>query len=123
MSVATAVDPTTLAVVQGWMGQIANEMDLTLVRSAFSTVISEQCDRACGLYSADDGGTIVQGTTGLPMFVGSMQFAVRAVREKVLAEGDAVAGDVYCVNDPYVAGTHLDDVKLDQPLFHARVMI
>jgi N-methylhydantoinase B len=122
MSVAAAVDPTTLAVVQGWMGQIANEMDLTLVRSAFSTVISEQCDRACGLYSADDGGTIVQGTTGLPMFVGSMQFAVSAVREKLLAEGDAAPGDVYCLNDPYLAGTHLHDVKLVQPFFHDGVL-
>ncbi len=118
MSVATTVEPTTLAVVQGWLGQIADEMDVTLVRSAFSTVISEQCDRACGLYSADDGGTIVQGTTGLPMFVGSMQFAVRAVRDKVLAEGDAAPGDVYCLNDPYLAGTHLHDVKLVQPFFY-----
>lgn len=120
MSVESAarVDPTTLAVVHGWLGQIANEMDITLARSAFSTVISEQLDRACGVYSATDGGTIVQGETGLPMFVGTMEFAVRAVLAKVAREGDARPGDVYCLNDPYLAGTHLHDVKLVQPFFY-----
>lgn len=111
-----SVDPTTLAVVKGWLEQIAAEMDTVLVRSAFSTVISEQFDRACGLFEAGDGGTIVQGPTGLPVFVGSMQFAVQAVIARAAARG-VHPGDVWMLNDPYLAGTHLHDFKLVQPFF------
>ncbi|HZU07710.1 MAG TPA: hydantoinase B/oxoprolinase family protein [Chloroflexota bacterium] len=110
------VDPTTLAVVRGWLQQIADEMDTVLVRSAFSTVISEQYDRACGLFEADSGGTIVQGRTGLPVFVGSMQFAVQSLLPRLRQRGVA-PGDVWMLNDPYLAGTHLHDFKLVKPFF------
>ncbi len=110
------VDPTSLAVVKGWLEQIADEMDMVLVRSAFSTVISEQYDRACGLFQADDGGTIVQGKTGLPVFVGSMQFAVQSVIARARRRGIR-PGDVWMLNDPYLAGTHLHDFKLVKPFF------
>src|SRR5262249_32128462 len=113
---AMTVDPTTLAVVKGWLEQIADEMDTVLARSAISTVISEQYDRACGLFEAGDGGTIVQGKTGLPVFVGSMQFAVQSVI-RWAAERDNRPGDVWMLNDPYLAGTHLHDFKLVQPFY------
>ena len=116
-NVAVKVDPMTLAVIKGWLEQIADEMDMILVRSAFSTVISEQYDRACGIYAAETGGTVVQGRTGLPIFVGTMQFAAGAVVEKVKVQGTE-PGDIFIVNDPYVAGTHLHDVRLVKPFFY-----
>jgi len=111
------VDPTTLAVLQGWLEQIANEMDMALVHSAFSTIISEQYDRACGIYDAHTGGTIVMGRTGLPMFVGCMQFCVAAVLDKAKQEPPQ-PGDIFMLNDPFIAGTHLHDVKLVRPFFY-----
>lgn len=111
------LNPTTLAVIKGWLEQIADEMDTILVRSAFSTVISEQYDRACGIYEAQTGGTVVQGRTGLPVFVGAMQFAVETVIRKAASRG-ADPGDVFFLNDPYLAGTHLHDVKLVKPFFY-----
>lgn len=116
-AVGAGLDPTTLAVIKGWLEQIADEMDTILARSAFSTVISEQLDRACGIYEVETGGTVVQGRTGLPVFVGTMQFAVGAVIQKV--KGEPVApGDVFIVNDPYVAGTHLHDIRLVKPFYY-----
>jgi len=111
------LDPTILAVIKGWLEQIADEMDTILARSAFSTVISEQFDRACGIYEAGRGGTVVQGKTGLPVFVGNMQFAVEAVIQKANLQG-ASPGDSFILNDPYLAGTHLHDVKLVKPFFY-----
>lgn len=111
-----SVDPTSLAVIGGWLEQIADEMDTVLARSAFSTVISEQYDRACGIFEAESGGTIVQGRTGLPVFVGSMQFAVQSVIPRARQRG-LRPGDVWMLNDPYLAGTHLHDVKLVRPFF------
>ena len=53
------IDPLTLAVVRGSLEQLAEEMDLTLKRTAFSPVISEGNDMANGLYHRDTGEVIV----------------------------------------------------------------
>jgi N-methylhydantoinase B len=59
----------------------------------------------------------VQGTTGLPIFVGAMAFAVKAVIDKADRDGDLEPGDTYLFNDPYDGGTHLNDFRLVRPLF------
>src|SRR5262249_23131518 len=76
------LDPVTLAVLKGRLEQIADEMDATLFRSAFNPIIAEAHDASHGLYDARTGETLVQGKAGLPIFVGVMAFAVKAVIEK-----------------------------------------
>ncbi len=111
------LDPVTLAILNGRLEQIADEMDATLYRSAFNPIIAEARDACHGLYHAETGDTLVQGTRGLPIFVGAMAFAVRAVIDKVAAEGDLSPGDTYIFNDPYAGGTHLNDFRLVRPVF------
>ena len=77
------LDPVTLAVLNGRLVQVADEMDATLYRSAFNPIIAEAHDACHGLYHAETGATLVQGTSGLPIFVGAMAFAVKAVIDKV----------------------------------------
>lgn len=113
----TAIDPVTLAVLKGRLEQIADEMDATLYRSAFNPIIAEARDACHGLYHAETGDTLVQGTKGLPIFVGAMAFAVRAVIEKVARDGDLQRGDTFLFNDPYAGGTHLNDFRLVRPIF------
>jgi N-methylhydantoinase B len=116
------MDPVTLAVLNGRLVQIADEMDATLYRSAFNPIIAEAHDACHGLYHAETGATLVQGTSGLPIFVGAMAFAVKAVIDKVMKDGGLAVGDTYLFNDPYDGGTHLNDVKLVRPLMrHGRV--
>ena len=67
----------------GGLVQIADEMDVTLYRSAFNPIIAEAHDACHGLYHAETGATLVQGMSGLPIFVGAMAFAVKAVIDKV----------------------------------------
>jgi len=110
------LDPVTLAVLNGRLVQIADEMDATLFRSAFNPIIAEAHDACHGLYHAQTGATLVQGTSGLPIFVGAMAFAVKAVIDKVARDGDLVAGDTFLFNDPYDGGTHLNDFRLVRPL-------
>ncbi len=112
----TTLDPVTLAVLNGRLVQIADEMDATLYRSAFNPIIAEAHDACHGLYHAETGATLVQGTSGLPIFVGAMAFAVKAVIDKVARDGDLDAGDTYLFNDPYDGGTHLNDFRLVRPL-------
>lgn len=111
------IDPILLAVLNGRLVQIADEMDATLYRSAFNPIIAEAHDACHGLYHAQTGATLVQGTTGLPIFVGAMAFAVKAVIDKAKQDGDLAEGDTYLFNDPYAGGTHLNDFRLVRPLF------
>ncbi len=111
------IDPVTLAVLKGRLEQIADEMDATLFRSAFNPIIAEAHDASHGLYDAVSGDTLVQGKSGLPIFVGVMAFAVRAVIDKVKRDGRLADGDVFLFNDPYDGGTHLSDFKLVRPYF------
>ncbi|WP_284176737.1 hydantoinase B/oxoprolinase family protein [Rhabdaerophilum sp. SD176] len=111
-----ALDPVTFAVLTGRLEQIADEMDATLYRSAFNPIIAEARDACHGLYHPETGDTLVQGQNGLPIFVGAMAFAVKAVIDKVARDGGLEEGDVFLFNDPYAGGTHLNDFRLVKPL-------
>jgi N-methylhydantoinase B len=111
------IDPVTLAILEGRLIQIADEMDATLYRSAFNPIIAEARDACHGLYDARTGDTLVQGASGLPIFVGAMAFGVRAVIAKVAKEGGLAPGDCFIFNDPVAGGTHLNDFRLVRPVF------
>ena len=109
------LDPVTLAVLRGRLEQISDEMDATLFRSAFNPIIAEAHDASHGIYDAETGATLVQGKSGLPIFVGVMAFGVKAVISKF---GTTVKpGDVFVFNDPYDGGTHVSDIRLVRPHF------
>ena len=119
MATEAPLDPVTLAVLRGRLEQIADEMDATLYRSAFNPIIAEAHDACHGLYDAQTGDTLVQGKSGLPVFVGAMAFAVRAAMQAAQSRGGTRPGDVWLFNDPYEGGTHANDFKLVRPCFRA----
>tara|TARA_R110002094_G_scaffold27163_6_gene40216 strand:+ start:637 stop:2283 length:1647 start_codon:yes stop_codon:yes gene_type:complete len=113
------IDPITLSVIQAGLQQVCDEMDLSFSRAAFSPVIAEANDRSDGIYAADDGALIAQGAGGLPVFVGTMQYSTRTLVE-MIAAGTVAApkpDDIYIVNDPYLGGTHLMDVRFARPFY------
>jgi N-methylhydantoinase B len=113
--VAAATDMLTLMVVKGALEQVVDETDATLHRSAISPAISEGHDCSHGIYHPRTGDTLVQGRLGLAIFVGAMQAAVKHVIAKYpdgLAPGDAVI-----VNDPYISGTHMQDMVVVRPVY------
>jgi len=117
ISKGSTLDPVTLAVLKGRLEQIADEMDATLYRSAFNPIIAEAHDACHGLYDAVSGDTLVQGKSGLPIFVGVMAFAVRAAAHAATPRGGMKEGDTWLFNDPYEGGTHANDFKLVRPFF------
>jgi hypothetical protein len=113
------LDTVTLSVIEAGLQQVCDEMDLAFSRSAFSPIIAEANDRSDGIYSAEDGSLIAQGVSGLPVFVGVMQYSTRTLIG-MIAEGRCLPpheGDIYIVNDPYLGGTHLMDVRFAMPVF------
>lgn len=113
------LDAITLSVIQAGLQQVCDEMDLGFSRAAFSPVIAEANDRSDGIYAADDGALIAQGAGGLPVFVGTMQYSTRTliqmIRDGQVAQPEP--GDIYIVNDPYLGGTHLMDVRFAMPFY------
>lgn len=120
-----ALDAITLSVIQAALQQTCDEMDLAFSRAAFSPVIAEANDRSDGIYSADDGSLIAQGNQGLPVFVGVMQHSTKTLIE-LIAAGSVLPpedGDIYIVNDPYLGGTHLMDVRFAMPVFRGERLL
>jgi N-methylhydantoinase B len=115
----TSIDAITLSVIQAALQQTCDEMDVAFSRAAFSPVIAEANDRSDGIYSAVDGSLIAQGAGGLPVFVGVMQYSTKTIIE-MIADGRCLPpepGDIYIVNDPYLGGTHLMDVRFAMPVY------
>jgi N-methylhydantoinase B len=117
MNNVSEIDAVTLAVLKGRLEQVADEMDATLYRSAFNPIIAEAHDACHGLYDGATGDTLIQGKSGLPVFVGAMAFAVRLAAKVAASRGGMVDGDVWLFNDPYEGGTHANDFKLVKPFF------
>src|SRR5437879_8273521 len=106
-------DPFTLEVIKHGLVAIADEMALTIARTARSFVIRESLDYSTTLFTAD-GELIAQGTC-LPVHLASMPFAVQAVT-RAFAD-NMNPGDIFATNDPYDGSTHLPDVALVKPIF------
>ena len=111
----TSVDPITLEVLREAFVSIVREMRVTLVRTAYSSVLYEGEDFSCVLM--DGAAQIVSMSKGQdhPLHIVPIAWSMKAVREKF---GDDIhPGDMFLHNDPYTGGTHLNDVALIYPLF------
>ncbi len=104
-------DPTTLEIYRALYTSVAEEMGLTLRRTAHSPNIKERRDYSCAVFDAR-GRVVAQGDH-MPVHLGSMPMAVAAALSRTAIE----AGDVVVLNDPFAGGTHLPDVTLVAGVF------
>ena len=112
-------DPFALELIKNALVALADEMALTVYRTARSFVVKEALDFSTALFLAD-GQLIAQGTC-LPFHLGAMPFAVKSV---VRAYPDRIRpGDLFITNDPYDGSTHLPDIVLVRPIFLAGRLI
>jgi N-methylhydantoinase B/oxoprolinase/acetone carboxylase alpha subunit len=108
------VDPITLEVVRNKLEGIANEMQTTLLHSAFSPIVKEGMDCSAALFTVD-GQTVAQATA-IPIHLATMIPALHAVLARY-PTATMSEGDVYILNDPYCGGTHLPDITLFVPVY------
>ena len=105
------VDPVKLEIFKSLYSSVAEEMGVSLRRSAFSPNIKERRDYSCAVFN-QDGVLIAQGDH-MPVHLGSMPMSVRAALETVKLG----PGDIVVLNDPYAGGTHLPDVTMVAAVF------
>ncbi len=113
VAVGTEADPVMLEVFNNLFMSIAEEMGLALENTAQSVNIKERLDFSCAVFDRDGG--LIANAPHIPVHLGSMGHAVRAViasRAATLKPGDAVM-----LNNPYRGGTHLPDVTVVTPVF------
>ena len=106
-------DPFALELLKNALAAAADEMALTITRTARSFVVKEALDFSTALYLAD-GEMIAQGTC-LPFHLGAMPYAVAAIQRTY--SGRMHPGDLFITNDPYDGSTHLPDIVLVKPIF------
>ncbi len=107
-------DPATFEIVKNSLYKIAEEMRVVLAKTAYSPLLKSAGDYSCGVF--DVRGEMVAQGPDLPIHLGSMPDAVRAVVAAFAT--DVHDGDVFIHNDPYFGGSHLPDVNVVRPAFH-----
>ena len=111
-------DPITLALFQNRLDYVARQMGWVMIRTARSPIFNQAHDFSC--FVADEKGSLVSQADGIPIHTGGGGFAIRAL---LGAFGDDIAdGDVFVLNDPYVAGgNHLPDWVIARPVFSSLI--
>jgi N-methylhydantoinase B len=111
MESGVKVNPILLEVFKNKFSAIAEEMGVTLTRTAFSPNIKERRDSSCAIF--DRQGEMIAQAAHIPVHLGSMAMSVQSAIEHVSMED----GDMVILNDPFLGGTHLPDITLVAPVF------
>ena len=110
-----AIDPVTLEVIWNRFLSVANEQQDALIRTAFSTIVRESQDLACGMFDTK-GRMIAQSLSGTPGHINamatSMQHFLAAFPPDRLAPGD-----VLITNDPWQTAGQINDITITTPVF------
>jgi N-methylhydantoinase B len=93
-------------------------MGIAIRNASYSPNIKERLDHSCALF--DRRGRLIAQAEHIPVHLGSLPWGLRRTLEWLAQRGLVPKpGDQWVVNDPYLAGTHLNDVTLIRPVFHA----
>ncbi|MDW8044041.1 MAG: hydantoinase B/oxoprolinase family protein [Nitrososphaerota archaeon] len=96
---------------------VSEEMGVALRKSAYSPNIRERADHSCAILDAS--GRLIGQAEHIPVHIGSLPLGLRNALRYLEERGVEVReGDMYVLNDPYIAGTHLNDVTTIRPVFH-----
>jgi len=114
VSIKTSVDPITTEIIRNAFIAAADEMNATLIRSAYTPIIYEGKD--CSVALLDANHRILGQSAGLPIFLGNLEICVALTEER---HGRDVwsPGDVWILNDSFLTGTHLNDMTVYAPIF------
>ena len=113
-AVGIEADPVMLEIFNNLFMNVAEQMGVALENTAASVNIKERLDFSCAVF--DPHGELVANAPHMPVHLGSMDMAVKAV---IARHSDMAPGDAFVTNAPYNGGTHLPDVTVVMPVFDA----
>jgi len=109
------IDPVTLEVIWNRFLSVANEQQDALIRTAFSTIVRESQDLACGMFDTK-GRMIAQSISGTPGHINAMASSMRHFLAAFPPEKLA-PGDVLITNDPWMTAGQINDITITTPIF------
>ncbi len=110
------VDAIELEVVKASLSGIVQEMQNSLFRTGFSTIVRELQDASCALMNAS--GEVVAQHVVLPLHIGAFPASTAAVIDAF--RDDIAEGDGFIINHPYHGGSpHAPDIAVITPVFIA----
>jgi N-methylhydantoinase B len=115
------IDPITLEIIKNGFVFAAEEMNVIVVKTAYSSVVREVLDVSCSIFDRD--GRCVALASAIPIHLGSMQIAIKEVLRNHIPPEKWEDGDVVIMNDPYMGGTHLPDIQIYTPVFYENEMV
>jgi N-methylhydantoinase B len=115
------IDPVTLEVIWNRFMSVANEQQDALIRTAFSTIVRESQDLACGLFDTK-GRMIAQSLSGTPGHINAMATSMKHFLAAFPPE-KLLPGDVLITNDPWQTAGQINDITITTPIFRGGKMI
>lgn len=110
------IDPITVEVVKSSLIYASEEMGIAVRNSSYSPNIKERLDHSCALF--DSHARLVAQAEHIPVHLGSLPWGLARTLETIEREhGSMREGEMWVVNDPYISGTHLNDVTVIRPIF------
>jgi N-methylhydantoinase B len=113
------LDPVTFEVLRSSFRNLVDRMAEQIERTCYSFVMYNRDFSNC--LNDAQGNTVMQGSKDIAVHVGTLHYTCKETLEYF--EGDINPGDVYMVNDPYLGGTHINDVRIMRPVFHEGELI
>ena len=107
------IGPIKLEVMRNAYMSVPDEMGAALRRTAFSPNIKERMDASCAIF--DSEGRMIAQAEHIPVHLGSMPLAIMFAEREL--EGGIREGDHIIVNDPYLGGSHLNDITMIRPVY------
>jgi len=112
----SVLDPITAEIIVSGLLYASEEMGIAVRNAAYSPNIKERLDHSCAIFDAQL--RLVAQAEHIPVHLGSLPWGLRRTLERIATTGDAMRpGDQWVVNDPYLSGTHLNDVTVIRPIF------
>jgi N-methylhydantoinase B len=107
----------TAEIIASSLTYASEEMGIALRNSAYSPNIKDRMDHSCAILDAC--GRLIAQAEHIPVHLGSLPWGLRQTLDRMEREGMQLsAGDMVAVNNPYLSGTHLNDITVIRPVFH-----
>ncbi len=117
-----APDPILVEVIRNALLYASEEMGIVVRNASFSPNIKERLDHSCALFDAQ--GRLIAQAEHIPVHLGSLPIGIENTLAYLKEQGQRLAeGDMVVVNNPYIAGTHLNDITLIRPIFFEQQLV
>jgi len=112
------VDQITSDLIRSSLLYASEEMGIALRNSSYSPNIKERMDHSAAIF--DSEGRLLAQAEHIPVHLGSLPWGLKNILERCEVENIALEeGSMVVTNNPYIAGTHLNDITVVRPIFHA----